>query len=300
MKKLNIILAAVAIILGLISVYVNSPQLKSSPKKAVVTQPKSTAPVAKVEQSTVSNKISVKTPKPIDKLDLSNVVKGTKKDLTRYKASEFEDEEVYGSKTQIISLEKDYDNFYKKVKDSIVKIKNKNTTFYGVVTKDRQGIHVISDLDTANDSAIVTIKTLTGEELNVDSARKSGQLVAFKIKEPFPSTLKPMPTITVPKGKVISLGAFSFDYGNEPEMTLGKGRIGNNGKCEISSNLRRCRPGTALFNSKGQLYGISTWTPTGNAGSYIGMNINWSAAQYPFKVAVAKKRRNKYNTSRYQ
>ncbi len=308
MKKLNIILAVTAATLLLLSVYLNR-------QNSGTTQNELTASVAPaIQKKVVQKKATEETLKKNSlqketeqssffKVDTKKAVTASRKEVKEYSGDESSDEEVYDNETVVISVEKHYSNFFAKTKNSIVSISNGNSTFYGVVTRSKKGIYVVTDRSSATENPKVTIKTLSGEKLKIDTVTSCDKLVSFKLKAPFPNKLKPVDTVeSLKRKKSLALGAFSFDYGDEPEMTIGKGIMRKNGECEISSKLRRCRPGTPLFTAKGTLFGVTTWNPSGNIGVALESQQNqWSPIKYPFKVVTKKsKKYSSYNGSRYK
>ncbi len=202
-----------------------------------------------------------------------------------------EDEEMYSETTEVVTAENSYDKFYDKVKNSIVKVSNGTSTFYGAVVKDPKGIYVVTDKSSVSKGKI-TIKTLEGNgSLNIASAKETNDLICFKLKAPYPKQLNPVAlSKTFKANKTVSLAAVSFDYGDFPEMTTGKGKK-KGAVCEITSQLRRCRPGSPLFSPKGQLFGIIGWKASGNVGIAVNSNKKWIPKKYPFEEPKPTKKR---------
>lgn len=224
--------------------------------------------------------------------------KVAKSDVGAYE-NDSDDEEVYTEATEVVTVENTYDKFYDKVKHSIVKVSNGTSTFYGAVVKDNKGIYVVTDKSSVKEGTI-TIKPLEGKaNLKIDSAKATDSLMCFKIKAPFPKQLNPVAlSNTFKVHKTVSLAAVSFDYGDDPEMTTGKGR-GKGGVCEITSQLRRCRPGSPLFSPKGQLFGIIGWKATGNVGLTVNTQKKWIPVKYPFEVPKPSRKKKARKGSRY-
>lgn len=242
-----------------------------------------TAMAELVEDSTFVN---------VEALKAKKVSKG---DLKTYE-NDSDDEEVYTETTEVVTVESTYDKFYDKVKHSIAKVSNGTSTFYGAVIKDKSGIYVITDKNSVNKGNI-TIKMLEGEEaLSFSVVNVADGLIRFTLQAPYPKSLKPVVQMSqkIKPDKTISLAAISFDYGSAPEMTIGKGKSKNN-TCEITSQLRRCRPGSPLFSSKGQLFGVIGWKASGNVGLTINSQKEWIPVKYPFPKPKRKKRRKVYD-----
>lgn len=211
-----------------------------------------------------------------------------------------EDEEVYDADTVVVDKENSYNKFYNKVKNSIAKISVDGSSFYGVVVKDKTGIYVISDKNSTLNGKNVSVSMLdNSKKLHVQNANVSNDLVSFKLKAPLPKQLNP---IEVEKRintvKAVSLAAVSFDYGDEPEVNAGKGK-GSGDRCQISSELRRCRPGSPLFSPSGKLFGIVGWNPKGNVGLTIHSQKRWKSVAYPFTSTEKGKSERRKKSRRY-